>query len=177
VVTLYGLGEIVENCLTMGRIAKWALELMGLDITYVPKMTFKFQALADFMAEWTETQQPPTLDTQEYWRMYFNGSFTLSRGWGGVVLISPKRDRLLYVIQLYFHTTNNIAEYEALVNGTCITVELGVQQLYIHDDSELIINHVMGELNYHDSRMMAYRQEVRKLKEKFNGFKLHHISA
>jgi hypothetical protein len=36
VVTLYGLEEIVEKCFTTGRIAKWALELMGLDITYVP---------------------------------------------------------------------------------------------------------------------------------------------
>jgi hypothetical protein len=31
VVTSFGLGEIIGNQLTMGRIAKWALELMGLD--------------------------------------------------------------------------------------------------------------------------------------------------
>jgi hypothetical protein len=36
VVTSYGLGEIVRNRVTMGRIAKWALKLMGLDITYIP---------------------------------------------------------------------------------------------------------------------------------------------
>jgi hypothetical protein len=36
VVTSYGLEEIVGNCITTGRITKWALELMGLDITYVP---------------------------------------------------------------------------------------------------------------------------------------------
>jgi hypothetical protein len=41
VVTLYGLGEIIRNHLTMGRIAKWALELMGLDITYAPQTTIK----------------------------------------------------------------------------------------------------------------------------------------
>jgi hypothetical protein len=34
VVTSYGLGEIIRNYLDMGRIAKWALELMGLGITY-----------------------------------------------------------------------------------------------------------------------------------------------
>jgi hypothetical protein len=33
----------------------------------------------------------------------------------------------------------------------------------------------MGESNCHDSRMAAYWQEVRKLEEMFNGFKLHHI--
>jgi hypothetical protein len=33
----------------------------------------------------------------------------------------------------------------------------------------------MGESNYRDSRMAAYRHEVRRLEEKFNNFELHHI--
>jgi hypothetical protein len=56
VVTLYGLGEIIGNNLTTGRIAKWALELMGLDKTYIPQTVIKSQTLVDFVAEWTETQ-------------------------------------------------------------------------------------------------------------------------
>jgi hypothetical protein len=125
VVTSFGLGEIVENRLATGRIAKWALELMGLDITYMPQTSIKFQTLVDFVAGWTETQQLP-LVTQEQWSMYFNGSFTLNGAGGGVVLISPKGYQLLYVIQLHFHAINNVAEYEALVNGMCITAEHGV---------------------------------------------------
>jgi hypothetical protein len=61
VVTSFGLGEIIGNCLTAGRIAKWALKLTGLDITYVPETALKSQALVDFVAEWTETQHPPSL--------------------------------------------------------------------------------------------------------------------
>jgi ribonuclease HI len=68
-----------------------------------------------------------------------------------------------------------VAEYEALVNCLCITAELRIQQLYIRGDSKLIINQVMGESNCHDSRMAAYRQEVRRLEKKFDGFELHHI--
>jgi hypothetical protein len=41
VVTLHGLGEIVRNRFTTGRIAKWALELMGFDITYVQQTAIK----------------------------------------------------------------------------------------------------------------------------------------
>jgi hypothetical protein len=52
VVTSFGLREIIGNCLTTRRITKWALELMGLDITYVPQMVIKSEALSDFMAEW-----------------------------------------------------------------------------------------------------------------------------
>jgi hypothetical protein len=51
VVTSFGLGEIVDNHLATGRITKWALELMGLDITYVSQTAIKSQALADFVAE------------------------------------------------------------------------------------------------------------------------------
>jgi ribonuclease HI len=91
------------------------------------------------------------------------------------VLMSPKGDRFLYVIRLYFHATNDVAEYEALIIGLHIATKLGVQWLYIHDDSKLVVNQVMGESNYHDSCMAAYRQEVRKLEEKFDGFELHHI--
>jgi hypothetical protein len=56
VVTSFGLGEILGNHLATGRIAKWALELMGLNITYVSEMVIKNQALADFVAEWTKTK-------------------------------------------------------------------------------------------------------------------------
>jgi hypothetical protein len=59
VVTSSGLGEIAENHLAAGRIAKWALMLMGLDVAYIPQMAIKSQALADFVVEWAETQQPP----------------------------------------------------------------------------------------------------------------------
>jgi hypothetical protein len=51
VATSRGLGEIVGNHLATGRISKWPLKLMGLDITYIPQMAIKSQTLADFMAE------------------------------------------------------------------------------------------------------------------------------
>ena len=36
VVTSFPLGEVVQNRDAMGRITKWALELMGLGISYGP---------------------------------------------------------------------------------------------------------------------------------------------
>jgi hypothetical protein len=98
VVTSHGLEKIVGNHLATGRIAKWALDLMGLDIMYVPETTIKFQALVDFVVEWTETQQSPTPVTREHWSMYFDDSFTLNGAGAGVILISPMGDQLLYII-------------------------------------------------------------------------------
>jgi hypothetical protein len=36
VVTSYGLGEILQNAVAVGKVAKWSVELMGRGITYVP---------------------------------------------------------------------------------------------------------------------------------------------
>jgi hypothetical protein len=41
VVTSHRLGEIIGNHLATGRIIKWALELVGLNITYIPQMAMK----------------------------------------------------------------------------------------------------------------------------------------
>jgi hypothetical protein len=121
----HGLGEIIWNRRAMGRFAKWALEIMGHDITYVPQTVIKSKALVDFVAEWIGIQQPPAPVNREHWSMYFYGSFTLNGAREGVMLISPKGDQLLYMIWLHFHATNYV-EYEALINGLRIKAELGV---------------------------------------------------
>ena len=66
VVTSYPLGDIVRNHDTAGRISKWALELMGHDIRYIPCTAIKSQALVDFVAKWTEVQLPTPDITHEY---------------------------------------------------------------------------------------------------------------
>ena len=57
--------------------------------------------------------------------MYFNGSVMAPGSRAGVVLISPDGSRLHYAICLHFSASNNTTEYEALINGLCITIELG----------------------------------------------------
>ena len=98
---------------------------MGHNIRYIPRTAIKSQALVDFVAEWMEVQLL-TLDvTHEYWMMYFDGSIMAPGSGARVVLISPDGSRLCYVIHLHFLASNNAAEYEALINRLCITIELG----------------------------------------------------
>ena len=84
-----------------------------------------------------------------------------------MVLISPDGSRLHYAIYLHFLASNNTAEYEALINGLRIAIELGATRLYVHGDSELVVDQVMKESSYKSPLMTAYCQEVRKLKDKF----------
>jgi hypothetical protein len=55
VVSSFPLGKIVQNREATGWIAKWLVELMGETLTYAPRKAIKSQALADFIAEWTDT--------------------------------------------------------------------------------------------------------------------------
>ena len=56
--------------------------------------------------------------------MYFDGSVMVPGSGAGVVLISPDGSRLRYAICLHFSASNNAMEYEALINGLRIAIEL-----------------------------------------------------
>jgi hypothetical protein len=73
-VSSFPLGEIVQNREASGRIAKWAVELMGETLSYAPRKAIKSQVLVDFLAEWTDTQLPPAQIQAELWTMYFDRS-------------------------------------------------------------------------------------------------------
>jgi hypothetical protein len=69
-----------------------------------------------------------------------------------------------------------MAEYEALVNGLRIVVELGVRRLDARGDSQLIIDQVMKNSHCRDRKMEAYCDEVRRLEDKFHGLELNHVA-
>jgi hypothetical protein len=73
-VSSFPLGEIIQCREASGRIAKWAVELMGETISFAPRKAIKSQALADFLAEWVDTLLPTAPIQAELWTMYFDGS-------------------------------------------------------------------------------------------------------
>jgi ribonuclease HI len=94
----------------------------------------------------------------------------------GLLFISPLGKHLRYVLRLHFPASNNMAEYEALVNGLHIAIELGVRRLNARGDLQLIIDQVMKNSHCRDQKMEAYCDEVRCLEDKFYGLELNHIA-
>jgi ribonuclease HI len=175
VVSSFPLGEIIQCREASGRIAKWAVEIMGETIPFAPRKAIKSQVLADFVAEWVDTQLPTAPIQPELWTMFFDGSLMKTRAGAGLLFISPLGKHLRYVLRLHFLASNNVAEYEALVNGLRIAIELGVRRLDARGDSQLVIDQVMKNSQCRDPKMEAYCDDVRRLEDKFYGLELNHI--
>ena len=74
--------------------------------------------------------------------MYFNESKTKEGAGVGCVLIDPKKNKTLIACRLEFECTNNVAEYEALIQGLKKAIDLGVKDLKVYGDFEIIVKQV-----------------------------------
>ena len=72
--------------------------------------------------------------------MYFDGLLMKKGASAGLVFISPHGVRMKYMVHILFPTSNNVAEYEALINGLHIAVELGILRLDVRGNSQLVID-------------------------------------
>jgi ribonuclease HI len=152
------------------------VEIMGETISFAPRKAIKSQVLADFVAEWVDTQLPAASIQPELWTIFFDGSLMKTGVGAGLLFISPFGKHLRYVLRLHFPASNNMAEYKALVNGLCIAIELGVRRLDARGDSQLVIDQVMKNSHCRDPKMEAYCNEVRRLEDKFYGLELNHVA-
>jgi ribonuclease HI len=175
-VSSFPLGEIIQCREASGRIAKWAVEIMGETISFAPWKAIKSQVLADFVAEWVDTQLLASPIQPELWTMFFDGSLMKIGASADLLFISPLGKHLRYVLRLHFPASNNVAEWEALVNGLRIAIELGVWRLDARGNSQLVIDQVMKNSHCRDPKMEAYCDEVRRLEDNLYRLELNHVA-
>jgi ribonuclease HI len=147
--------------------------------------------MAAFIVEWTpppsvpggpDPNSDPTpaeprgpVFTEPHWTLYFDGSARQQVGGAGVILIDPSGDQVKYMVHLEFKATNNMAEYEALILGFSVALSLGIRQLLVKGDSQLIIKQVRGECSCNEPRLATYLLHVRKLEKDFTALELQHV--
>ena len=62
-----------------------------------------------------------------------------------MVIQTPEGDKIECMIRLDFPTTNNEAEYEALVAGLDLTKAAGAENMIMHCDSQVITSQINGD--------------------------------
>ena len=94
----------------------------------------------------------------------------------GLVLISPEGITIEKSLRLGFSTTNNVVEYESLLEGMAMVEKLGGKSVNMFSDSRLVVGQVKEKLEARDERMQEYLVQVKHLQACFNYFSLMHVS-
>jgi hypothetical protein len=106
------LKDNMRNREATGRIGKWATELNEFTIDYVHRSSIQFQALANFIVDWTLRAQEEEINKDtEAWTVFYDGSWGTFGVGVAAVLVAPSKVRTCYAAKLEFSCTNNIAEY------------------------------------------------------------------
>ncbi|KAK0578322.1 hypothetical protein LWI29_008612 [Acer saccharum] len=142
---------ILQKPEVSGRLTKWAVELSEYVIRYTPKAAIKGQAVSDFIAP---SQTP-------------SGA--------GIVITTPERDTVECAMRFDFKATNNQAEYEALLAGLKVCIALGVDELEIYSDSQVVVNQVLDEYEAREEHMIASLDIAKRLLRKFKVYRISQI--
>ncbi|XP_019181624.1 PREDICTED: uncharacterized protein K02A2.6-like [Ipomoea nil] len=141
------------------------MRLSQYDIQFRTRPAIKGQALADFIVECTarEATEQARDEDEEWWTLSTDGASGPKGCGGGVVLITPEGFRAYYALRFAFKLSNNEAEYEALLGGLRLALNMRVEKLKIRCDSRLVVGQVTGEFEVSDERMRRYRDVVLQL--------------
>ncbi|GJX05048.1 reverse transcriptase domain-containing protein [Tanacetum coccineum] len=111
------------------------------NITFEPRNAMKGQVLADFISETPNGESPenyfrspkqiPEKNATEEWVLFTDGASSTKGSRVVLVLIGPNGIEHTYALCLTFDSTNNEAEYEALLAGLRIAREMGIQKLAV----------------------------------------------
>uniref|UniRef100_A0A2N9GFR2 Uncharacterized protein n=1 Tax=Fagus sylvatica TaxID=28930 RepID=A0A2N9GFR2_FAGSY len=143
--TDYPLRKAMNKADAAGRLVQWSIEMSEFHINYRPRIAIKALALADFIAEFTQ----PWKDERE---------LEEGEAW-----------------TLRFRATNNEAEYEALLAGLKLSKSMGIKNLTVKSDSQLIVGQVKGEYEAKEDRMKKYLTVVNNLLTQFRKVELLQI--
>ena len=170
--------QVLHKPETSGRLMKWAIELSEFDIRYKPKTAIKGQVLADFVMEFTSAE--PVKNAQividpSIWKLSVDGATNAQGSGASFILTSTEGIDIEYALRFGFHTSNNEAEYEAVIAGLNLAHSLEVDRLEICSDSQLVVRQIEDTYEAKSGRMILYLRKVRDLLKKFVLVQVRHV--
>ncbi|XP_061999025.1 uncharacterized protein LOC133716331 [Rosa rugosa] len=151
---------ILSPPILRGCIGKWVLALSEFSLQYVPQKAVKGQAIADFLVH------HPMLDVPTVKELEI-ATADITR---------PDLARIPeYAIWYQATCTNNQAEYEALIIGLEVLLELGVRDVQIRGDSLLVINQLQEKYRCVSCLLVPYLDHAIELLNQFDDVGLEFI--
>ncbi|KAH0679160.1 hypothetical protein KY284_020245 [Solanum tuberosum] len=155
------------------RLARWYPQFQQFEIAYIPQKAVKGQELVDFLADhlipddWDLTDELPDKDVmsteiQPPWKMYFDGAAHRGGASAGVVFITSQVEILPFSFTLKQCCSNNVAEYQALILGLAMDVDMKQLHLQVFGDSQLVINQLLGSYEVKKPELHPYHDYAQK---------------
>nr|GEW43040.1 hypothetical protein [Tanacetum cinerariifolium] len=146
------------------------LEKLALSLLHMSRRlrrnAIKGQVLADFLLEalvGTPTREffrlpgkLPNKDNVDRWTIFTDDASNSKGSRAGLVLISPSSVEFTYALRLNFTSTNNEAEYEALLAGLRMTRKMKVRDIDVKVDSKLVASQINESYVISSNNMIKY---------------------
>ncbi|XP_075640538.1 uncharacterized protein LOC142612316 [Castanea sativa] len=155
VLTKKPLGKAMSSPKAAGRMTLWAIELSEFDIQYRPQPAIKGQIIADFIAEFTNTNEQGARRRPK-WIINTNKSLNKHSGRAGVVLYSLEGDKVECMIRLDFPATNNEAEYKAIITGLDLAQVAAATNVTVYCNSQVVTSQVNDSYECRGEQMKEY---------------------
>ncbi len=93
----------------------------------------------------------------------------------GAYLSDPQGNPVAELKQYLGETTNNVAEYSALILGLKHAAALSVPKIWIRMDSQLVVRQIEGAYRVKQAHLQVLHREALTLLKKFTAFKIEYI--
>jgi len=115
-------------------------------------------------------------DYTNYWTLHFDGSKSQEGAGSRCILRDSKRKLTILACRLEFEGTNNIDEYEALLQGLKKVVDLKVKNIKLFGDSKFILRQVNNTIHCNLGHLKNYQNKVWHLKSLLDSFDISSIA-
>ncbi|GKC20577.1 reverse transcriptase domain-containing protein [Tanacetum coccineum] len=122
----------------------------------------------------TDTKLEETKPSCE-WKLYTDGESSFDGSGTRLMLIDPEGKEYTYALSFKFETTNNEAEYEALLTGLRIAQEMDIVNLAIFVDSQLLVNQIKGIYAAKQPAIRVYLKRTKETLRRFRSYTIEHI--
>ena len=109
------------------------------------------------------------------WTLFFYDSLCKQGGGIGIIIISPRGSSFKFAYTIKPMTTNNQAEYEAILKGLQLLQEVKVDAFEIFGDFQLVINQLIGLYECKDDILRGYYEKCESLIDEFPMVTIRHI--
>lgn len=93
----------------------------------------------------------------------------------GVLIVDEAGQKLAEISEYLGQTTNNVAEYKALIRGLEEAKKLGATEVDVYTDSQLMARQISGEYKVKNQGLIPLYQEAKRLLSQFTSGKVTHV--